>query len=263
MLEASIHLHTLTGISLCFSILYATMFNLPGVLIREIYIQSLLYRDRYKKWYQSKEKKDNLLDLIEKRLNRLQVVARLNGLTSYELSSMVIGRLKVKVHKPTTNKHIQNCLMYIGLFLAIMFALFLFFFLSCTPCQRFVRMYGRKMLFQLKHYWDWQDVYYTRCLIFSNRLAWWADSSKPLVPNYKWSSLSSQSCNYCEEVNHIESYSLSSFQQNNTKLHEHFSFMLVNKIPFMYQDRTLTDEIKAWPLSVLGDVQSWKKVIIS
>ena len=114
--------------------------------------QALGYLDKCRQTFAAKQAKGQLLAQIESRFVRLKMAAKLNGLNDYELSAIAIPKLKKEIGKDADDSQWWK---FRGILFSLAYVLFAFsilmsIFMVCTPCQRLSRMYGRKLLFQVR-----------------------------------------------------------------------------------------------------------------
>lgn len=100
-----------------------------------------------------------------------------------------------------------------------------------------------KIYYKLENHWNWLDVYYDRCL-YSVRNN---DQRTSLATTRRRTNFYHQ-CDYCEDVNQINQLNGSWFNNDKERILDRITFLIANRMPFIYYDLNLTDEIRAWPL---------------
>lgn len=192
-----------------------------------------------------------LLVEVEERLNRIKINGKLNGLDDTELSNLVTFHLTNKIDTPDEWNIWLRILPFVT-FITIVAAMI---FQHCIPCQRYSYMMGRKLLFQLSPYWDWESVYYTRCLV-SKPMFWKMDDKE-----WPQTKLNMIECDYCDDVTQFELLTNNSKKEENANIANRMAFNIANKIPFVYNDSSLKDEIRLWPIHTFDNVVHWKKLM--
>ena len=67
-------------------------------------------------------------------------------------------------------------------------------------------------------------------------------------------------CDYCDDVTQFELLTNNSKKEENANIANRMAFNIANKIPFVYNDSSLQDEIRLWPIHTFDNVVHWKKV---
>lgn len=69
------------------------------------------------------------------------------------------------------------------------------------------------------------------------------------------------SCDYCGDVTQAEKLSLGLFYNGTNTIERQIVFnIILNKVPIMYGDQSLKDEVESWPLYRFNSIFQWKEV---
>lgn len=229
-------------------------------MLAEFYRRVVAWLGGLPKRYQQAVERDNSrrhrVKLVESRLTRLLVDAKLGGLDDYELAKLVVPNLadvlrrQQEKRKPTTKAINKRQVMFGVIFGVLIFTFGLVaIFRHCHPCSRLGLKYTRRALFAIEPYWHWQNVYATRCLI----PRYYSTTAKPPPPMTR-----KVVCDYCEDLNNITYVD----DAEGIDLDRVTAFHVANKIPLVFRNHSkLQDDIRTWTLFTnFTDVQSLHKV---
>ncbi len=115
--------------------------------------------DREKERAQRQKDRRFVEDSLEVRLARLCMAGKLNGFTDYQLAVLVMPKLKAEVGMkslesselwilPGKKKKLLSVILFVLFLIAVLGSLFIL----CTPCQRYSRMLGRRVLFKVRSF---------------------------------------------------------------------------------------------------------------